>query len=207
MTQRYAEVLDALRRSYDATAAERDGMTKQDWKLKERDAFLDRLQTVEASTLLEIGAGTGQDALFFLSGGLSVTAVDPSPEMVQRCLAKGVDASVRDVMNLGFEPASFDAAYAMNSLLHVPNANLPDALRAVREVLNPGGLFFAGVYGGTAEEGIAADDHHDPKRFFSFRTDEQITTYAKEVFEIVDFHTIDDGDLHFQALTLARPMM
>ena len=207
MTQRYADVLGALRRSYDATAAERDGMPKQDWKIKERDAFLDRLQTVEASTLLEIGAGTGQDALFFLGGGLTVTAVDPSPEMVERCRAKGVDASVRDVLNLGFEPASFDAAYAMNSLLHVPNANLPDALRAVRELLIPGGLFFVGVYGGAAEEGIAADDHHNPKRFFSFRTDEQIATYAQEVFEIVDFHTVDDGDLHFQALTLARPVM
>jgi SAM-dependent methyltransferase len=206
MTQRYADVLGALRRSYDATAAERDGMPKQDWKIKERDAYLDRLQTVEASTLLEIGAGTGQDALFFLGGGLTVTAVDPSPEMVERCRAKGVDASVRDVLNLGFEPASFDAAYAMNSLLHVPNANLPDALRAVRELLTPGGLFFVGVYGGIAEEGIAADDHHNPKRFFSFRTDEQIAAYAQEVFEIVDFHTVDDGDLHFQALTLARPV-
>ena len=206
MTQRYADVLGALRRSYDATAAERDGMPKQDWKIKERDAYLDRLQTVEASTLLEIGAGTGQDALFFLGGGLTVTAVDPSPEMVERCRAKGVDASVRDVLNLGFDPASFDAAYAMNSLLHVPNANLPDALRAVRELLTPGGLFFVGVYGGIAEEGIAADDHHNPKRFFSFRTDEQIAAYAQEVFEIVDFHTVDDGDLHFQALTLARPV-
>jgi SAM-dependent methyltransferase len=206
MTQRYIDVLGALRKSYDATAAERDAMTKQDWKIKERAAFLDRLQTVEASTLLEIGAGTGQDALFFLEGSLTVTAVDPSPEMVERCQAKGVNAYVRDVLNLGFEPASFDAAYAMNSLLHVPNANLPDALRAVREVLAPGGLFFVGVYGGVAEEGVADDDHHDPKRFFSFRTDEQIATYAQEVFEIVDFHTIDDGDLHFQALTLARPL-
>jgi SAM-dependent methyltransferase len=207
MTQRYADVLGALRKSYDATAAERDGMTKQDWKIKERDAFLDRLQTVEANTLLEIGAGTGQDAVFFLGGGLTVTAIDPSPEMVERCLAKGVNAYVRDVLNLGLEPASFDAAYAMNSLLHVPNANLPDALRAVRDLLTPGGLFFVGVYGGVAEEGIAADDHHNPKRFFSFRTDEQIATYAQEVFEIVNFHTIDDGDLHFQALTLARPLV
>jgi SAM-dependent methyltransferase len=205
MTQRYTEVLDALRTSYDAGAADRDGMAKQDWKIKEREAFLDRLLAIEAGTLLEIGAGTGQDAVSFRDGGLDVTAVDLSPSMVQLCRDKGIRAYPRDFLQLGFEPASFDAVYGMNCLLHVPNADLPAVLRAVRDVLVPGGLFFFGVYGGEAEEGIAAEDHHVPKRFFSFRTDEQIFAYAREEFEIVDFHTIDDGKLHFQALTLARP--
>ena len=63
-----------------------------------------------------------------------------------------------------------------------------------------------GVYGGEAREGTLDDDHQQPKRFFSFRTDEQIFAYANKVFEIVDFHTVDDGDLHFQALTLAKPL-
>ena len=206
MTQRYTEVLDALRTSYDAAAAGRDRMEKQDWKIKEREAFLDRLLAIEAETLLEIGAGTGQDALFFRDGGLDVTAVDLSPAMVALCRDKGIQAYARDFLQLGFEPASFDSVYAMNSLLHVPNADFPDVLRAARDVLVPGGLFFFGVYGGEAEEGIAAEDDQVPKRFFSFRTDEQIFAYAREEFEIVDFHTIDDGKLLFQALTLARPV-
>jgi SAM-dependent methyltransferase len=206
MTQRYADVLDALRRSYDAGAADRDARVKQDWKVKERDAFLDRLRTIEAETLLEIGAGTGQDAAFFRDSGLDVTAVDLSPAMVELCRDKGIQAYARDFLHLGFEPASFDAVYGMNCLLHVPNADLPDVLRAVRDVLVPGGLFFFGVYGGSAQEGVVAEDHQVPKRFFSFRTDEQVFTYAREDFEIVDFHTIDDDELHFQAVTLARPL-
>jgi SAM-dependent methyltransferase len=206
MTQRYTDLLDALRRSYDANAADRDAMIKQDWKLAERDAYLDRLNAVEAQSLLEIGAGPGVDAAFFRDSGLAVTAVDLSPEMVALCEAKGITAYARDFLDLGFGASTFDAAYGLNCLLHVPNDDLESVLRAVREVLRPGGLFFVGVYGGESGEGIAADDDHDPKRFFSFRTDEQILAYAGKVFEIIDFHTVDDGDLHFQALTLAKPL-
>jgi len=206
MAQRYADVLDALRRSYDGGARERDGMAKQGWKIQERDAFLDRLRAIEAKSLLEIGAGTGQDALFFQESGLTVTAVDLSPAMVERCREKGIQAYARDFLHLGFAPASFDAVFALNCLLHVPNADLPEVLRAIREVLAPGGLFFLGVYGGEPEEGIAAEDHQDPKRFFAFRTDEQILAYAGEAFEIIDFHTVRDGKIHFQALTLAKPL-
>ncbi|HEY3905553.1 MAG TPA: hypothetical protein VGM14_16720 [Streptosporangiaceae bacterium] len=60
------------------------------------------------------------------------------------------------------------AAYAMNCLLHVPNAELPAVLSSVAGVLWPGGLFFLGVYGGgiEPEEGAAEWDDHIPARFF-----------------------------------------
>jgi SAM-dependent methyltransferase len=206
MTSRYADVLADLRTSYDGGAAARDGRPKEVFKLDERDAFLDRLWTVEAKTLLEIGAGTGEDSAYFAGEGLDVVAVDLSPEMVARCRAKGLTAYARDFLHLGFEPASFDAVYAMNCLLHVPNADLPEVLRAVRTVLKPGGLFFVGVWGDDVSfEGVLEDDHQVPPRFFSFRTDEEIFRYAREVFEVVDFHTVPDDGHHFQVLTLVQP--
>ena len=150
---RYDQVLDPLRSAYDAGAAERDMRVKADWKVDERAAFLDRLHAARARTLLEVGSGTGQDSAYFAAEGLEVTAVDLSPAMVERTRAKGVSAYVRDVLNLGFPADSFDAAYSMNALLHVPNADLAEALRAVRTVLKPGGLFFVGVFGGEADGG------------------------------------------------------
>jgi SAM-dependent methyltransferase len=201
----YDEIVAGLRASYDAGAEARDRTARRDWKLDERAAFLDRLRVAEAKTLLEVGAGTGQDSAWFQGEGLAVTAVDLSPEMVARAAAKGVSAHVRDVLHLSFPEASFDAVYSLNALLHVPNADLDDALRAVRAVLKPGGLFFLGVFGGEAEEGVAADDRHVPARFFSFRTDEQLLAYAGKHFEILDFHVYDDGEVRFQSLTLVRP--
>jgi SAM-dependent methyltransferase len=200
MASRYDDVLPSLRATYNAGAAERDGMVKEQFKLDERLVFLDRLRVVEAKTLLEIGAGTGQDSVFFGSAGLSVVAVDLAPEMVARCRDKGLEAYERDVLNLGFEPARFDAVYSMNCLVHVPNADLPAALRAIRTVLVPGGLFFMGVWGGPSSEGTTPI-------FRVRRTDKEIFEYVSELFEVVDFHTVEDGDgRHFQSLTLVRPV-
>jgi SAM-dependent methyltransferase len=205
MAQRYTEVLDPLRAAYDGGAAARDAATKEDFKVEERAAFGDRLRVIEATTLLEIGAGTGQDSAYFAENGFAVTAVDLSPEMVRRCQDKGLLAYERDVLHLGFEANSFSAVYSVNCLLHVPNADLPDALLAIREVLAPGGLFYLGLWGGRSEEGISATDTHEPKRFFSFRSHEQILAYAQQAFEVVDFHTVESRGYTFQALTLVAP--
>ncbi|WP_438862183.1 class I SAM-dependent methyltransferase [Paractinoplanes aksuensis] len=201
------DVVARHRAAYDgAAAADRDNHVKQHWKVDERAAFLDRLRAAEARTLLEVGCGTGQDSLHFQQQGLAVTAVDLSPAMVERARAKGLEAFVRDVRALDFAESTFDAVYSLNTLLHVPNAELDAALAAIRQVLAPGGLFFLGVYGGEDEEGVAPDDVHVPPRFFSFRSDQQLLTYAERAFEILDFHAYDDGaGRRFQALTLVKP--
>ena len=54
------------------------------------------------------------------------------------------------------------------------------------------------------DEGIDEIDDHDPPRFFSSRTDEQIQRFARESFEIVDFHIVALGEASFQSLTLTR---
>jgi SAM-dependent methyltransferase len=205
MTQRYDEIMPDLRASYDAGAAERDNMPKQQFKLDERAAFLDRLGAVQAKTLLEIGAGTGQDAAFFADAGLDVVAVDLSPEMVARCRAKGLEAYERDFLHLGFEPDSFDAVYTMNCLLHVPNADLPEVLRAVRIVLKPGGLFYVGVWGGVSQEGVFDEDRQRPKRFFALRTDAELFRFMRESFEVIDFHSTEFEGQRLQSVTLVRP--
>jgi SAM-dependent methyltransferase len=205
MTQRYDEIMPDLLASYDAGAAERDNMPKQQFKLDERAAFLDRLGAVQAKTLLEIGAGTGQDAAFFADAGLDVVAVDLSPEMVARCRAKGLEAYERDFLHLGFEPDSFDAVYTMNCLLHVPNADLPEVLRAVRIVLKPGGLFYVGVWGGVSQEGVFDEDRQRPKRFFALRTDAELFRFMRESFEVIDFHSTEFEGQRLQSVTLVRP--
>jgi SAM-dependent methyltransferase len=204
----YGEVAERNRAAYgERAASRRDGHPKSHWKVEERAAFLDRLRVTEARTLLEVGCGTGQDSVYFQQQGLEVTAVDLSSSMVERTRAKGIKADVRDVLDLGFPESSFDSVYSLNTLLHVPNADLGAALTSIRAVLAPGGLFYLGVFGGEQEEGIAPEDQHVPPRFFSFRSDRQILEYAARVFDVLDFHVYDDhAGIRFQALTLVRPL-
>lgn len=127
--------------------------------------------------------------------------------MVALCRAKGLRASVRDFLHLDFPPASFEAVYALNCLLHVPKSDLPAVLRAIQRVLQPDGLFYLGLYGGIDSEGVWDDDWQEPKRFFSFHTDDGIEQAVRPHFRVLSSRRISvdrDGALHFQSLLLRR---
>ena len=201
----YDEVIDELRQAYDRGAAERDGRGLAPWKLDLRAGFLALLRAEGARRLLEIGGGPGRFAAWFRDQGLEVVMTDLSPEMVRLARAKGVDAQVMDFLSLDFAPASFDAVFALNCLLHVPSADLPRVLTAIHRVLRPGGLFFYGVYGGYPFEGLWPDDRHEPPRYFVFYTDDELRRRVAGLFDEVAFRAVrlpNDDPAHFQALTL-----
>lgn len=201
-----ATLVDNLRAAYDRKVAERVEKPMEAWKVAERANFLARLQAAGKQTLLEIGAGPGQDSLFFQQNGLTVTCTDLSPAMVAYCRQQGLDAHVMDFANLAFAPASFDALYARNCLLHVPHADFPAILAKLHALLKPHGLFYLGQYGGVDQEGVWEMDHYEPKRFFARFTDAQILAIAQEQYELLEFRPIDvgEGSGHFQSLVLCK---
>lgn len=210
----YNQVITDLRQAYDGSAGRRDEGDLQEWKLQVRQHFADLLRREGKQNLLEIGAGPGKFGLFFKEQGLHVVCTDLSPEMVRLCQQKGLTAHVMDFLHLDFPAGSFDAVFALNCLLHVPKAELPIVLESIRRVLQPGGLFYMGVYGGNEFEGIRPNDDHVPKRFFALYTHDQMRDAVSKVFEIVIFDVIPmqknaDGspaNYHFQSMILRRPL-
>jgi SAM-dependent methyltransferase len=190
-------------------AEERDRRPIPGWMIEERQGFLSLLQEDGKGSLLEIGAGTGAHSKFFQDNGLRVISTDLSPRNVELCREKGLTAHFMDFLNLGFPNRSFDAVFAINCLIHVPQDDLPRVLQAVRAPLRFGGLFYLGAYGGKKHEGVWPEDHYRPKRFFSFLSDEQIKEVTTRFFELVAFKQIpleDDPDFHFQSLILRRSL-
>ena len=198
---------DNLILSYNRQAEQRNKGVFEDWKAAERAEFLALLNKEQKQSLLEIGAGHGRDSLFFQENGFQVTCIDLSPEMVRLCQQKGLNARVMDMTNLDFPDHSFDAVYALNSLLHLTKKELPTVLQNISRVLKENGLFFLGVYGGFDFEGISETDSYTPKRFFSFHSDEGLKQVVTESFTLLSFKQITsgDGDLHFQSLILRKP--
>jgi ubiquinone/menaquinone biosynthesis C-methylase UbiE len=204
----YEQIVEALREAYDASARERELAEQENWKAEERQNFLELLREEDKSSLLEIGAGPGKDSQFFQENGLQVVATDLSPEMVNHCRRKGLNAHVMDFKHLNFRAEQFDAIYAINCLLHVPKRDLTDVLTSIRRILQPAGLLFVAVYGGQDSEEVWEDDHHRPQRFFSFHTDEQLIQTYGEFFTIYDFKqikpTAGSKNLHVQRLILRK---
>jgi SAM-dependent methyltransferase len=195
---------DDLRRAYDADVARRDAMTPAAWRIETVDHFADVMGAEAISTVVELGCGTGQLAEYLATKGFVVSAVDLAPGNVAAARRRGVDAIEADFAALPFDDESFDAAFAFQSLIHVPEAELPAAIREIRRVLRVGAPLLMVVWGGERHEGTLPEEWLDPPRYFSFYDDEQVRALSFPGFELEDFATRDDteGGLHAQILTL-----
>ena len=99
------------------------------------------MRAAGAHRLIEIGAGTGVHGRWFADNGVDVVSTDASAGMVEACRVLGLAAEQVDVLNLDPDRhGGFDAAFAMNCLLHVPRVDLPAAFGSVRRALGSGGL-------------------------------------------------------------------
>lgn len=89
-------------------------------------------------TVLDLGCGTGEDALRLMEAGLRVRAIDASGEMVRIARDRGVDAEILPIENCGLLEGSFDAVLSNFGAL-----NCVEDLESLREPLarmvRPGG--------------------------------------------------------------------
>jgi SAM-dependent methyltransferase len=201
------DLRNTLRESYNKYAQEREIIVAQDWKITERQNFLALLDREHKKSLLEIGAGTGHDARFFQDQGFEVVCIDLSPAMIELCKQKGLTAYIMDVGDIKFPRDSFDAIYAMNSLLHLTKDEFPAVLSRIDRLLKRNGVAFVGVYGGYDHEGIWEKDSYIPRRFYSFYTDKRLEQEVAKVFEVLSFNRIffePENPIHFQSLLLRK---
>ena len=169
---------------YDNYAQVRRDAGKEQWKVSERSIYLKVIQSADAHNLLEIGAGTGEDSLFFQEAGFNVTAIDLSPRHVEMTRELGVRAMVMDFYDLKFPENNFDAVFLMNALVNVPTGELTYVLRNIERVVKPGGLIFIGEYGGEDFEGIRENDKYKPSRFFRFYFFDDFKSILEKMFDI-----------------------
>ncbi|WP_432662059.1 GNAT family N-acetyltransferase [Wukongibacter baidiensis] len=179
--------------SYNHKADYREKSEIQTWKISEINKFLSYMRKEEKVNLLDLGAGAGKQAEVFKDNDIDVTCIDISKEMVRLCKDRNLKAYIMDFYNLVFGNETFDAAWSMNTLLHVPKNSIGKVLKNINRVLKPDGIFYFGLYGGHKSEGIWEADFYNPKRFFAFYEDDEIKEIVKNDFKIIEFDTIPMG--------------
>jgi SAM-dependent methyltransferase len=101
--------------------------------------------------ILDAGCGSGRDASEFTRRGYQVTAFDGSARLARMA----AERTGLPILHLAFEDVAwqeeFDAVWACASLLHLPHAQLPDALSRLVGALKPGGVLFASIKAGAHE--------------------------------------------------------
>lgn len=195
---------DDLRAAYDADVERRNAMTPAPWRTGVIDAFAELLTHEGASTVIELGSGTGQLARHMADHGLNVTAVDLSPGNVVATAARDIRAVEADFADLPFPDGGFDGAFAIHSLIHVPNDELPAVFNEIRRIVKPGAPLLMVVWGGERHEGTFDHEWLSPPRYFSFYTHDQARELDTPGFSMEDFttFTVDESDMDVQVITL-----
>jgi SAM-dependent methyltransferase len=128
----------SVQAAYDRIAGDYDRQVAGDSWMRER--LWQRYSALfqPGDHVLDVSCGTGIDAVVLARAGIRVTAIDISPEMIQRCRARAeeaklgpsIDAVVLDHAEIGrFAPAGFDGIISAFAGLNTS----PDLTRFARD--------------------------------------------------------------------------
>ena len=95
---------------------------------------------------LDLGCGTGEDALRLMGNGLHVRAVDASPEMVRIARDRGVDAETLQIEDCSLLSGSFDAVLSNFGPLNCVE-DLASLRAPLARLVHPGGYLLICVIG------------------------------------------------------------
>lgn len=111
--------------------------------------FLERV--TPQGKILDAGCGSGRDSKAFKALGFDVEAFDATPEMVALA-SKHAGIVVRQLTFAELiEQERYDGIWCCASLLHVPVAELPDAMQRLAVALKPGGAWYVSFKYGSGE--------------------------------------------------------
>ena len=130
----------------EATGFDRIAVTYQDrWSATEagrlqREAVWSHAANLftPGTSVLDLGCGTGDDALLLSNRGVHVTGIDSSPEMVRIARGRGVDARLLPLAKVGELRGTFHGAYSNFGALNCV-ADLHELRRSLAPLIRPGG--------------------------------------------------------------------
>ena len=129
--------------------------------------FLQKFATsLPGKRILNVGSGSGRDALLLRDIGLDVVCPDGSESMVKMTSDLGFDSHLADFEDIDFRSATFDGIWAYTSLIHIPKVESESVIRVLHTLLKPEGVFAIGVIDGEAEGEVERKTTPGVRRYF-----------------------------------------
>lgn len=143
--------------------------------------------------ILDLGCGTGLPiARYIGDAGHDVTAVDSSAEMLRRARTNAPDARLvrADIRTVRFEPRSFEAVIAWDSVFHIPRAEHEEIYRRCFEWLEAGDRLLLST-GGSEWEGTS--EMFGEEFFYSGWDPETMKGILRGIGFGIDLWEVDDA--------------
>ena len=131
------------------------------------------------SSLLEVGCGTGRDALELVQIFAEYTGVDGSAGMltIAKEVVPGARFEIGNFLELPYNNESFDACWCASTLLHCDRTNVLKPVQEICRILKPGGTAFISM-----RKKIDIDEHIKPVadssegRYFAYYTPQEFAS-------------------------------
>ena len=163
LSERERLVVDWYDQNAETWAKSRKGASEPSFWAKEY-AYFKELQKSQGR-LLEIGSGSGREAIEWIQMGYEYNGVDTSSALIQ--IAKQTEPLGHyfhtSVYEMPFPSNTFDAFSSWAMLPHVPKERIGVALDGIQRVLKPGGIGFVAM-----REGMDEKQEPGTGRWFSY---------------------------------------
>ncbi len=127
--------------------------------------------SIRGKRVLDIGSGTGRDALILRRMGLRVTCLDASKSMIADTRKLGFSSILCDMRKMRFPDGSFDGIWAYTSLIHLKRSEARKVLEGARNILKPEGILLLGFIEGNFRGYWTKESMPGGKRYTEYYTD------------------------------------
>lgn len=124
--------------------------------------------------VLDVGSGSGRDALLLRGRGLEVVCQDGSTSMVEMTRKLGFESHLADFLEVNFPGESFDGIWAYTSLIHIPVEDARKVIERLRRMVKSDGLFAIGVIEGETAGMVERKTMPGAERFFKKYTSQEL---------------------------------
>jgi Methyltransferase domain. len=172
-------------KAYDDYPQVYDDMVVDFWQKFPQDFikfFADNLPT---KNVLDLGSGSGRDAVLLRDAGLNVLCVDGAKAMVDMAEKLGFESVHATFSEMSFDK-KFGGVWAYMSLIHISKDEMISTIKNLRKFILPEGLFMIGVIKGSAEYERRQDDMPNAVRYFRDYDSDELTKIIEPLgFELL----------------------